>query len=242
MATPWPPAAHAVMRASFLSSNFRRSVAHLRRRVPVAPKGCPSESDPPRVFMISTLISPTLSMPRFSLHHASESSAAMLESTCPAKASWNSMMSMSDILRLLRLRSCAVECAGPSSSCVLGSHPAKTKSLRSERYLMPRDLAYSSEVMIEAEAPSVRKDDEAAVTVPWGFTKAGLRPPSFSTVVGRMPLSTETIFPLVPATGMISPLKSPWSVASWARWCERAANLSWSAREMLNEAASLSAE
>mmetsp|Transcript_9957 Transcript_9957/g.25805 ORF Transcript_9957/g.25805 Transcript_9957/m.25805 type:complete len:207 (-) Transcript_9957:560-1180(-) len=206
MATPWPPAAHAVTRASFLSSNLRRSVAVLMRRVPVAPKGCPSDRDPPRVFMMSTFISPTLSIPTFSLHQASELSAAMLESTCPAKASWNSMMSISVILRLLRLRRAAVECAGPSSSCCLGSQPAKQKSFRSERYLMPRDLAYSSEVMREAEAPSVRKEEEAAVTVPWGLMKAGLSAPSFSTDVGRMPLSTVTILPLEPITGMSSPL------------------------------------
>mmetsp|Transcript_31750 Transcript_31750/g.61973 ORF Transcript_31750/g.61973 Transcript_31750/m.61973 type:complete len:368 (+) Transcript_31750:149-1252(+) len=241
MATPCPPAAHAVTSASFLSSNLRRSVAHLIRRVPVAPKGCPKESEPPRVFMISIRISPTRSRPRFSLHHASLLSAAMLDSTCPANASWNSMMSMSVILRLLRLSSAAVEWAGPSSSCVLGSHPAKQKSLRSERYLIPRDLAYSSDVMSDADAPSVRKEEEAAVTVPWGLIKAGLSAPSFSIEVGRMPLSADTVLPLEPMTGISSCLNSPLSVASCAAWWERAANASWSRREMEKDAARQSA-
>jgi hypothetical protein len=35
---------------------------------------------------------------------------------------------------------------------------------RGRAHLMPRFLAYSSEVMREAEAPSVRNDEEAAVT------------------------------------------------------------------------------
>mmetsp|Transcript_11955 Transcript_11955/g.8342 ORF Transcript_11955/g.8342 Transcript_11955/m.8342 type:complete len:218 (-) Transcript_11955:297-950(-) len=97
--------------------------------------------------------------------------------------------------------------------------------------------------MREAEPPSVRKDEVAAVTVPWGLMKAGLRAPSFSRVDGRMPLSSITYLSVcVLFIGTSSSLKKPAWVASRAASWERLAKASWSARETPRAAQRRSAE
>lgn len=48
--------------------------------------------------------------------------------------------------------------------------------------------------MIAAEAPSVKKEELAAVTVPFGLIKAGFNWPIRSIVLTLIPLSAEIVF------------------------------------------------
>ncbi|GMT17341.1 hypothetical protein PFISCL1PPCAC_8637 [Pristionchus fissidentatus] len=98
-------------------------------------------------------------------------------------------------------------------------------------------------MMRAADAPSVRNEALAAVTVPWGLTKAGLRVDSFSRVETRIPLSALTVTGFFPSTktGTISLILPPLAAAS-ASVCERIANSSCSLLLTPNVAASRSPE
>src|SRR5690625_7053506 len=52
IACPCPPAAHAALSAYRLFSRTSRLAAVVSSLTPVAPKGCPNESEPPRVLHI----------------------------------------------------------------------------------------------------------------------------------------------------------------------------------------------
>mmetsp|Transcript_11168 Transcript_11168/g.29073 ORF Transcript_11168/g.29073 Transcript_11168/m.29073 type:complete len:206 (+) Transcript_11168:290-907(+) len=200
-AWPIPPSAHAAMRAKRPSSRMRRLAAVVTRRAPVAPNGWPSESEPPCTLNLSIGTAPTLSMPPSrSLANASESSAVRLARTWAAKASWNSITSKSFNESPVFLSSREVANAGPSSRSSNGSCETKMYSRRNALGLRPSDLALASDMTRQAEAPSVRKLELAAVTVPYGFTNAGLSVASFSSVDSpRTPLSAVS-----PANGTIS--------------------------------------
>lgn len=91
-------------------------------------------------------------------------------------------------------------------------------------------------MMSAADAPSVRKEELAAVWVPCGLMKAGLREPSFSMVESPlMPLSIVS-----PNVGTISCwiLPSAWALAAF--WWERRAKASCSSRVTPKRAANLS--
>mmetsp|Transcript_40840 Transcript_40840/g.96759 ORF Transcript_40840/g.96759 Transcript_40840/m.96759 type:complete len:224 (-) Transcript_40840:256-927(-) len=97
-------------------------------------------------------------------------------------------------------------------------------------------------MMRDADAPSVRNDELAAVTVPCGLMNAALSFASCSGVDGRMPLSAVMKWSLLEClTRTISSSKSPACCASNAFWCERAAKMSWSRRETPNAAHNRSA-
>eukprot|EP01139_Manchomonas_bermudensis_P010983 Amastigsp_a341718_117.p4 type:complete len:128 gc:universal Amastigsp_a341718_117:934-551(-) len=97
-------------------------------------------------------------------------------------------------------------------------------------------------MMSAAEAPSVRKDDVAAVTVPWGLTNAGLSAASFSRVPTRTPLSFSTASATPGTATRRTSVSLPASWAFCAKVCERMANSSCSRRETPNAEARRSAE
>mmetsp|Transcript_52345 Transcript_52345/g.106726 ORF Transcript_52345/g.106726 Transcript_52345/m.106726 type:complete len:229 (-) Transcript_52345:296-982(-) len=108
---------------------------------------------------------------------------------------------------------------------------------------MPIDLHFSSLMMTEAVAPSVRKEEEAAVMVPWGLTKAGFSFASCSSDATRTPLSLVTYLSLMLLfTAISSSSKNPAACAFSALMCERRAKASWSARDTSNHAQRRSAE
>merc|ERR1719319_408512 len=81
----------------------------------------------------------------------------------------------------------------------------------------PSCLHFSSVMMSAAEAPSVRKEELAAVTVPCGLMNAGFSLAIFSAGVMRIPLSTVMkSLPLGVFTGMTSE-RLPASAAALAR-------------------------
>mmetsp|Transcript_15382 Transcript_15382/g.49398 ORF Transcript_15382/g.49398 Transcript_15382/m.49398 type:complete len:217 (-) Transcript_15382:728-1378(-) len=180
-AWPRPPSAHAATRAYVPPSFTRRLAAVVTRRAPVAPKGCPMEREPPFVLSLVMSTEPTLSTPgRFSAKNLSESIATRLESTCPAKASWNSMTSMSLRERFAMRSTFEAPYVGPSRSSSKGSQATKAYASSSAFGERPSSEALPSAMRSVAEAPSVKGDAEAAVTVPCGLTNAGLSVAIFS--------------------------------------------------------------
>mmetsp|Transcript_4236 Transcript_4236/g.17185 ORF Transcript_4236/g.17185 Transcript_4236/m.17185 type:complete len:218 (+) Transcript_4236:353-1006(+) len=190
-----PPSAQAVTRARRLSSRLRRFAAVVTRRAPVAPKGCPSESEPPCVLTLEMSMTPTLaSRPgRFSLANASEAMAVKFERTCPAKASCISTTSMSFSSESpFRSSSCDVAYVGPSNNSSNGSTAANVKSTSRALGVKPSSSAFASSMMTHAAAPSVRNDEFAAVCVPSGpLMNAGFSLASCSGVETRMPFSSS---------------------------------------------------
>jgi hypothetical protein len=102
------------------------------------------------------------------------------------------------------------------------------------RGVHPCARATSASHTRRAAAPSLSVELLPAVTVP-PLRKAGASAASASSVVSaRGPSSRSTVvvfpFPAATSTGTISRLNAPRVWAATARWCERSANASWSAR------------
>mmetsp|Transcript_4178 Transcript_4178/g.6305 ORF Transcript_4178/g.6305 Transcript_4178/m.6305 type:complete len:219 (-) Transcript_4178:483-1139(-) len=96
--------------------------------------------------------------------------------------------------------------------------------------------------MSAALAPSVRKEEEAAVIVPCGLIKAGLSFEIFSSDISpRIPLSCEITSNLGAGVTLNTSHNLFCSVALAADKCERTANSSWAARLTPNLAARRSA-
>lgn len=98
----------------------------------------------------------------------------------------------------------------------MGSWLTKIQSRMKLLGSRPCSASLSSAQSRQAAPPSVRKEELAAVWVPWGLTKLGFRERSFSMEVSPlMPLSAR-----MPSTGTISRRRMPASVAEAAFLCE----------------------
>src|SRR5205814_463380 len=130
-AAPSPPAAQidtspvAALRAAISRS------AWCTRRAPVAPKGCPSEMEPPFGLILFSGGSPMDSAPpRCSCANFFEPHACRLERTCAENASWISHRSTSATVIPARRSTLGTENAGACKSCQAGSTAAYAYSLK----------------------------------------------------------------------------------------------------------------
>ena len=136
----------------------------------------------------------------------------MQASDCDAKASFNSTISISSILRFALLSAFWDAPIGPSP-ITSGSHPwTEVETIRAKISKLLSFANCSSQIKVVA-APSVNGDDVAAVTVPF-WSNASFKPSSFSW------LELGLIFPSVEQLLMvvISFLKYPFDWAWWAFW------------------------
>ena len=96
-APPMAPAAHPAMTPYFSPVSTSRLQQVVRSRAPVAPKGCPRDSEPPYMFNLFILTLPALpGKPSFSRPNLSDSRHCITPSICAAKASCISMTPRSE--------------------------------------------------------------------------------------------------------------------------------------------------
>src|SRR5439155_9463507 len=155
MAKPMPPCAQIESRPNCTSRRAISFASVVTMRPPVAPKGCPIAIEPPITLMMSSLISQPFSWKPF-----------RFESTWAAKASWISTRPRS--FHWIPARSSVLGTAkiGAWSSCHPGSTAATAYDRMKVRGSYPSARAASSLISRTAEAPSVRGEEFAAVTLP----------------------------------------------------------------------------
>src|SRR5438067_240575 len=155
MANPIPPCAHTEMRPNWTSRRRISFESVVTRRPPVAPNGCPIAIAPPMTLMMSSLMS-----------HPFAAKPWRFESTCEAKASCISMRPRS--FHCMPARSSALGTAqtGACNNCQPGSTAATAYERMNVIGSYPRARAASALIKSTAEAPSVRGEAFAAVTLP----------------------------------------------------------------------------
>ena len=194
-------------------------------RAPVMPNGWPTAIAPPETFSLSRSI-PT---------------SRWLESTWAAKASLISYRSMSSTPLPARERASLIASAGPWPM-TSGDRPVTAVDTIRASGVRPRASAFSALMMTTAAAPSLRGQALPAVIRPSGRPDTVFRPDMPSTVTpARGQSSAETTVPSSRVYGEISRSQKPLAMAFSARFCERAANSSMSAREMFFQTATFSA-
>src|SRR5660398_116520 len=128
-AVPRAPAAQEVTRPMPAFSCSIRAAQFISNRAPVAPKGCPMDSDPPQRLSRSGSTRPTPpSRSRRERRYSSFSRSLITVRTGAAKASWNSSTPTSSRSRPAESSTRGTENTGPNRSSSLGS-PAVTLSL-----------------------------------------------------------------------------------------------------------------
>src|SRR6201996_9077744 len=121
MAPPCPPPMHSVAIPRLVPSRFIALTRCSTMRLPLQPTGWPRLIAPPSTLSLARSISPAApSRPRISRQNFSSFHAARQPSTCVAKASFNSQVSTSCSVRLLRFKSSVADSTGPSPM-MLGS-------------------------------------------------------------------------------------------------------------------------
>jgi hypothetical protein len=115
IAPPCPPPMHSVAMPRRVPSRFIALTRCSTMRLPLVPTGWPNEIAPPSTLSFDRSISPAApSRPNTSLQNFSSFQAARQPSTCVAKASFNSQVSTSCKVRLLRFSSGVADITGPS--------------------------------------------------------------------------------------------------------------------------------
>src|SRR4029079_15926679 len=181
IAPPCPPPMHSVAMPRRVPNRFMALTRCSTIRLPLQPTGWPRLIAPPSTFILVWSICPaTPSRPRTSLQNFSSFQAARHPSTCVAKASFSSQVSMSPSERLLRFKSSVADSTGPRPM-MEGSSADHWLSRMTAFGVSPCLATASSEARITQEAPSVICEELPAVTWPHGRSNTGL---SFASVSG----------------------------------------------------------
>ena len=185
--------------------------------------------------------------PPLGLTRASSSASPRSRSTArpwAAKASFSSITSICASVKPVWASTLRTAGAGPKPM-MRGATPAVAMPTMRAFGVKPCAPAAASEAIKSAQAPSLTPEALPAVTVNSGpLTPLSLT--SISSVVsgrGCSSVSKTSGSPFLrgTSTGINSSAKRPAACAAAQRCCERSANASWSAREMLNSWATLSA-
>src|SRR6185437_16185336 len=190
IAPPCPPPMHSVAMPRRVPSRFIVLIRCSTMRLPEVPTGWPRLIAPPSTLSFDRSIWPAApSRPSTSLQNFSSFHAARQPSTCVAKASFNSQVSMSCKVRSLRFRSAVADITGPNPM-MDGSSAAHWLSRITAFGCKPCLATASSEARITHDAPSVICEEFPAVTCPHGRSKTGRNFASVSCVEsGRTPSS-----------------------------------------------------
>src|SRR5665213_1102565 len=190
MAPPCPPPMHSVAMPRLVPSRFIALTRCSTMRLPLQPTGWPRLIAPPSTFSFAGSISPaTPSRPRISRQNFSSFQAARQPSTWVANASFNSQVSMSCSVMLLRLRISVADNTGPRPM-IEGSSADHWLSMIAAFGVRPCLTTASSEARMTHEAPSVICEELPAVTWPQGRSNTGFSLARFSgEESGRTPSS-----------------------------------------------------
>ena len=217
---------HRVARPYFTLRFFISFIRVMMIREPEEPTGWPRAMAPPLTLMMSIL--------------SSQCSCLMQPSAWAAKASLSSIRPMSSMVRPAFFRALGTAWTGPRP-ITRGSTPAVPMPMILATGFRPSSLALLSLISSRAEAPSLRPEEEPAVTVPVSSEVPNTRPSAsflmlkqgfslaiFSSLVVRLGNSSVSktmgsfLRPWGTTTGTISSLKRPESTAAMAlRWESR---------------------
>ena len=170
-----PPPIQRDARPNFASLFIISCTNDTTMRFPDAPMGCPSAIAPPLMFVrsfIHSLVTPCCAM-----------SSCITPSDCAAKASFNSITSISDSLIPAFLSALAMAGTGPIPM-MAGSTPPCPTPMISHRGVKLFCLTASSDAISTNDAPSLIPEALPAVTDP-SFLKAGRKVDNFYREVVR---------------------------------------------------------
>src|SRR3954466_11970675 len=190
IAPPCPPPIHSVAMPRRVPNRFMALTRCSTIRLPLQPTGWPRLIAPPSTFSLFWSSSPAApSRPKISLQNFSSFQAARQPSTCVANASFNSQVSISPSVRLLRFSSSVADNTGPKPM-IEGSSADHWLSRMAAFGVRPCLATALSDARITQEAPSVICEELPAVTLPQGRSNTGFSFANVSAVEsGRTPSS-----------------------------------------------------